>query len=120
MGKKKKNVQQKFSPKKIIKTIETESEKKENIPLDDVLSDNEKVNQTNEEILTEDDLERSAAEQAGFHPLEMGESEIEWFPEYSNYEIDYVNTRNVILYLWKKNMSTFLNYDDVSLKLKVN
>lgn len=60
-----------------------------------------------------------AAERAGFLPFEMEPFEQSYFPEYLDYETDYVSTRNKILALWKANQSSFLPWETVLSELNV-
>lgn len=59
------------------------------------------------------------ATRAGFKATEMEEFEKEYFPEYVDYENDFINARNYILMMWKRNPSKFLTWNKVTSGMSV-
>jgi hypothetical protein len=46
------------------------------------------------------------------NPDEMDNDEKEFFPEYEKCEADYLDIRNNILFLWKRNPKQFLTFEE--------
>lgn len=57
------------------------------------------------------------ATRSGFSPYEMSEEERKFFPEYAMNEGGYLDIRNHILYLWKKNPRQHLSLERCMEKL---
>jgi lysine-specific histone demethylase 1 len=56
-------------------------------------------------------LDEYAANRAGFHPRQMEDFERFYFPEYEEYELDYLVVRNLSLLEWKRDPNRFLAWN---------
>ena len=72
-----------------------------------------------EEEIDLDGPDIRAARRAGFHPHRMTDIERSVFPEYLQYEDDYVLTRNFILMAWKQKSSNFMSWNSVYRRMTV-
>ena len=61
-------------------------------------------------ILDLKDSDVAAAVRAGgINPFEMTAQELKVFPNYSNFQVPYLEIRNILVWKWRKNISTWLS-----------
>lgn len=72
-----------------------------------------------EEEIDLDGPDIRAARRAGFHPHRMTDVERTVFPEYLQYEDDYVLTRNFLLMAWKQKSGSFMSWNSVYRRMTV-
>jgi hypothetical protein len=54
-----------------------------------------------------------AARLSGLPPYEMSADERRYYPEYQDYSVDYVKIRNMIVFLWRLDRTSFLGWTQV-------